>query len=226
MRAALTFALLLLAVPARAERAWFPVTGEATAGGAFGKHALGQGNLFLGYQDGFRDKSGESGMIFAGGPVYTQRWFEPHSVGCTTAGAYVDATTVQSNHCGNGWSLGLHARVGFAWDMTDDHHHEVPDHVLYLGVTALLAGTEPRLSLDDGYSHDHQLKGVRAVMGWNFLAWTRWVGHLPIERKDDAGNLLLFPYAVINKLEVQYEHVSLSGAKGDDRFGIVSGFGF
>lgn len=204
------------------------MTGEATIGGSFGTHSIGQGNLFLGYQHGYRFPGEDAGVVFAGGPVYTHRWFEPRSVGCGSPDSVVDGTSAAqpSSSCGSGYSWGFHLRAGLAWDMTDDHHHEVPDHLLYVGVTPLFAGTEPRLSLQDGYSHDHQLRGIRAVLGWNFMAWSRWVVHLPYEKKDDAANLLLLPYALIDKIELHYEHVSLSGAKGDDRFGIVTGFGF
>jgi len=226
-RFALAAALSLVALPAQAERAWFPVTGEATAGGSFGKHSIGHGNLFLGYQHGYRFEGDESGVVFAAGPVFTQRWFEPRSVGCPSSSAYVDGSTVQSSGCGNGYSVGLQLRAGLAWDLTDDHHHEVPDHVLYVGIAPLLFGSEPRLSLQDGSAHDHSLRGIRAALGWNFMAWSRFLLHLPLdEKKDDVANILIMPLALISKFELHYEHVALSNDTSDDRFGIVSGFGF
>ena len=59
------------------------------------------------------------------------------------------------------------------------------------------------------------------------MAWSRFVLHLPLdEKKDDFANILIMPLALISKIELHYEHVALSNDTSDDRFGIVSGFGF
>lgn len=231
MRLAAALVLLAIAEPvlerrasAADDRAWFPITGDATAGGSFGAHGIGLGNLFLGFQHGFRFEGDGSGLVFAAGPVYTARWFDPRSLGCPGAEA-VAAGAASKPNCATGHSWGLQLRAGIAFDVSDDHHHEVPDHLLYASVTPL-TGVEPRLSLSDGYVYDHDLRGVRLAVGWNYLAWTRLVGHLPLEGKDDGANILMFPFALLNKLELHYERTTLTGADGDGRFGILSGFGF
>lgn len=225
--AALAVAAVTCALGAevRAEPAWFPVTGEVTGGGSFGEHSAGNVNVFLGYAHGFRFRENEhTGLSFAAGPAYTWRGFDPRTVGCRSASAYVDGSGGGSSSCGGGYSLGVHLRAGIAWRSDEDHH--VPDHLVYVGATPLLKGTEPRLSLQDGRAHDHELRGVRLTLGWNFMALSRAVVKMDFSGKDDMANILVLPLALLNKLELHYERATLSGAPSESRFGFATGFGF
>ncbi|MBI2390527.1 MAG: hypothetical protein HYV09_13135 [Deltaproteobacteria bacterium] len=242
-RAALSFAAVTVALSleARAEPApvpggigpdWFPVTGEVTGGGSFGEHSAGNVNVFLGYAHGIRFRGVENtGLLLAAGPAYTYRGFDPKAVGCRSASAYVDASdasdskaATSSSSCGSGYSLGVHVRVGIAHRTDEDHH--VPDHLVYVGATPLLKGTEPRLSLQDGRAHDLALRGLRVTLGWNFMALSRAVLKMDFSGKDDMANVLVLPLALLNKLELHYERATLAAGPADNRFGFATGFGF
>jgi len=222
----LALAVVLLAVPARAERRFFPVTGDATIGGSYGHYGQFNANLFVGYSHGvqFR-KDGLSGVTFAIGPQYTYRSFDRQTIGCRALEKDKEGKTIEKDDgCADGHSIGLSLRVGLAF-LTDEDHH-VPDHLLYLGVQPF-TGSEPQQSLADGLVHDRAMRGVRFTAGYNFFAWSRLIVSTDTTgKKDDAMLILTYPAALFNKLEFHYDIVRVPDGRSENRWGFATGFGF
>lgn len=205
-----------------AASAWFPVQGDATVGGSFGNHGIFHANLYVGYAYGVRHDN--SGPLFSLGPAFTYRGFNRQSLACPPLERDEHGKTVgPDDGCADGHSWGLHARAG--WAFANDDDHRVPDHYLYFGVMPF-RGTEPRLQLSDGRVYDRAATGFRLTLGYNFMAFSRAVVSMDMKSKEDAGMILLFPVALLNKFELHYERVIVSDKKNDSRFGFAIGFGF
>jgi hypothetical protein len=217
-------AAVVFLLPATAHASpWFPVQGDATIGGSFGHHGIFNANLYVGYANGFRFKpDGHSGMLFSAGPTFTYRGFNRESLACPPLAKDQYDKEIPDG-CGDGHSWGLQARAGIAF-ITDDEH-EVPDHYLYVGISPF-RGSEPRLQLSDGRVYDRSATGFRVTFGYNYMAFSRAIVAMDMKGKDDAGLILLYPLALLNKFELHYEQVTVSDGQNDHRWGFATGFGF
>lgn len=214
-------ALLLLIAPRAHAVAWFPVQGDLSAGGLYGRYDRHPtGSLYLGFaamEDGMRQSS------FFGGGV---------------EGTISDYTAPYQ------WTAGLGSRVGMAFRWRESTRSTLPDFYGYARVTPIVGAGRQGVDLPNGnvaYGAYKVGGGVRVGLGFTSPGWTillaqtgwRGLGSVDDVGHDDytaiacaVGCATYLALTIINHGELTWEEYGTESRSMYGRIGFRIGTGF